>query len=124
MATMADDAAGCCVRSRSPTPTSPVFRRERHRTGACPPPSRVGSQPRPLQYLGSTRCLPTSDGGLLALAAGGRPERASNARGLLFLWIYTPRAHANGEVEEIIEETLAFPHPQSAEAFQAQPMPS
>ena len=37
-----------------------------------------------------------------------------------FLWIYTPRAHADGMVEQIIEEALAFPHPQSAEAFQAQ----
>ena len=35
-----------------------------------------------------------------------------------FLWIYTPRAHENGMVEQIIEEALAFPHPQSAEAFQ------
>lgn len=34
-----------------------------------------------------------------------------------FLWIYTPRAHEDGTVEKIIEETLAFPHPQSTEAF-------
>ncbi|MEV8550706.1 alpha/beta fold hydrolase [Streptomyces glaucescens] len=37
-----------------------------------------------------------------------------------FLWIYTPRAHANGMVRHIIDETLAFPYPQSAEAFQRQ----
>ena len=37
-----------------------------------------------------------------------------------FLWIYTPRAHEDGMVEQIIEEALAFPHPQSTEAFQAQ----
>ncbi|QES46601.1 hypothetical protein DEJ50_00785 [Streptomyces venezuelae] len=37
-----------------------------------------------------------------------------------FLWIYTPRAHADGTVQRIIEETLAFPHPQSPEAFQRQ----
>ena len=37
-----------------------------------------------------------------------------------FLWVYTPRAHADGMVEQIIEEALAFPHPQSTEAFQAQ----
>ncbi len=37
-----------------------------------------------------------------------------------FLWIYTPRAHADGTVDQIIEETLAFPHPQSPEAFQRQ----
>lgn len=37
-----------------------------------------------------------------------------------FLWIYTPRAHADGTVERVIAETLAFPHPQSIEAFQRQ----
>ncbi|MFE5615108.1 alpha/beta fold hydrolase [Streptomyces sp. NPDC056463] len=37
-----------------------------------------------------------------------------------FLWIYTPRAHADGMVERVVEETLAFPYPQSAEAFQRQ----
>lgn len=37
-----------------------------------------------------------------------------------FLWIYTPRAHEDGTVDQIIEETLAFSHPQSAEAFQRQ----
>ena len=37
-----------------------------------------------------------------------------------FLWIYTPRAHADGTVAQIIEEALLFPHPQSTEAFQRQ----
>ena len=37
-----------------------------------------------------------------------------------FLWIYTPRAHANGMVDQIIEEALVFPHPQAPEAFKAQ----
>ena len=37
-----------------------------------------------------------------------------------FLWVYTPRAHANGMVEQIIEEALVFPHPQPPEAFKAQ----
>ncbi|WP_406273862.1 alpha/beta hydrolase [Streptomyces sp. NBC_00191] len=36
------------------------------------------------------------------------------------LWIYTPRAHADGTVRRIIDETLVFPYPQSAEAFQRQ----
>jgi pimeloyl-ACP methyl ester carboxylesterase len=36
------------------------------------------------------------------------------------LWIYTRRAHADGTVQRIIDETLAFPYPQSAEAFQRQ----
>ncbi|MFK0259335.1 alpha/beta fold hydrolase [Streptomyces sp. NPDC090445] len=49
--------------------------------------------------------------------------QAPGARAMLeafFLWIYTPRAHADGTVQRIIEETLAFPYPQSAEAFQRQ----
>ena len=37
-----------------------------------------------------------------------------------FTWVYTPRAHADGAVDEIIEEALAFPHQQPIEAFQAQ----
>jgi pimeloyl-ACP methyl ester carboxylesterase len=37
-----------------------------------------------------------------------------------FLWIYTPRAHADGTVDQIIEEALAFPHPQPPEAFRRQ----
>ncbi|MGC2998545.1 alpha/beta fold hydrolase [Streptomyces sp. G35A] len=36
------------------------------------------------------------------------------------LWIYTPRAHADGTVRRIIDETLGFPYPQTAEAFQRQ----
>lgn len=35
-----------------------------------------------------------------------------------YLWIYTPRAHGDGTVEQIIEEALAFPHKQSTEAMQ------
>jgi pimeloyl-ACP methyl ester carboxylesterase len=37
-----------------------------------------------------------------------------------FLWIYTPRAHENGMVDQIIEEAMVFPHPQAPEAFKAQ----
>src|SRR3712207_190623 len=37
-----------------------------------------------------------------------------------FTWVYTPRAHADGTVRQIVEEALAFPHQQSVEAFQAQ----
>ena len=35
-------------------------------------------------------------------------------------WVYTPRAHADGTVGQILEEALGFPHKQSVEAFQAQ----
>jgi pimeloyl-ACP methyl ester carboxylesterase len=37
-----------------------------------------------------------------------------------FTWVYTPRAHADGSVEHIVEEALAFPHEQSVEAFKTQ----
>ncbi len=37
-----------------------------------------------------------------------------------FTWVYTPRAHADGTVAQLVEEALAFPHKQSVEAFQAQ----
>ena len=35
-----------------------------------------------------------------------------------FLWVYTPRAHANGLVEQVIQGALAFPHKMSAQAVQ------
>ena len=37
-----------------------------------------------------------------------------------FTWVYTPRSHADGTVDQLVEEALAFPHKQSVEAFQAQ----
>jgi pimeloyl-ACP methyl ester carboxylesterase len=37
-----------------------------------------------------------------------------------FTWVYTPRAHADGTVAEIVDEALSFPHQQPVEAFQAQ----
>jgi pimeloyl-ACP methyl ester carboxylesterase len=37
-----------------------------------------------------------------------------------FTWVYTPRAHADGTVGQIVEEALAFTHKQPVEAFQAQ----
>jgi len=37
-----------------------------------------------------------------------------------FVWIYTPRAHEDGTVAQIIDEALAFPHPQSPEGFRRQ----
>jgi hypothetical protein len=35
-----------------------------------------------------------------------------------FVWIYTRRAHVDGTVSQIVEESLAFPHAASAEAIQ------
>ena len=51
------------------------------------------------------------------------PEAAPSERKMLeafFLWIYTPRAHEDGMVEQIIEDAMTFPHPQSPEAFRRQ----
>jgi len=51
------------------------------------------------------------------------PEAAPSERAFFeafFTWVYTPRAHADGSVEQIVEEALAFPHEQPVEAFQAQ----
>jgi pimeloyl-ACP methyl ester carboxylesterase len=49
------------------------------------------------------------------------PESAPSERAFLeafYLWLYTPRAHADGTVEKIIEQVLAFPHQPSTEAIQ------
>jgi pimeloyl-ACP methyl ester carboxylesterase len=49
-------------------------------------------------------------------------ELAPSERAFLedfFLWIYTPRAHNDGTVDQFIEEVLVFPHKQSAEDVQA-----
>jgi pimeloyl-ACP methyl ester carboxylesterase len=51
------------------------------------------------------------------------PEVAPSDRAFFeafFTWVYTPRAHADGTVGQIVEEALAFPHQQPVEAFQAQ----
>jgi pimeloyl-ACP methyl ester carboxylesterase len=51
------------------------------------------------------------------------PEVASSERAFFegfFTWVYTPRAHEDGTVAQLVEEALAFPHKQSVEAFQAQ----
>jgi pimeloyl-ACP methyl ester carboxylesterase len=48
-------------------------------------------------------------------------EAAPSERAFLegfFLWIYTPRAHNDGTVDQIIEEVLAFPHKQATEDLQ------
>jgi 3-oxoadipate enol-lactonase len=51
------------------------------------------------------------------------PEVAPSERAFFeafFTWVYTPRAHADGSVEQIVQEALAFPHQQAVDAFQAQ----
>jgi pimeloyl-ACP methyl ester carboxylesterase len=50
-------------------------------------------------------------------------ESAPSERAFLdafFTWVYTPRAHADGTVAQLVEEALAFPHQQPVEAFQLQ----
>jgi pimeloyl-ACP methyl ester carboxylesterase len=51
------------------------------------------------------------------LAAAPSEREALEA---FFLWIYTPRAHNDGTVSQLIDEALAFPHPQSPEGFTRQ----
>jgi pimeloyl-ACP methyl ester carboxylesterase len=49
-------------------------------------------------------------------------EAAPSERACLeafLLWMYTARAHADGTVEQIIDEMLAFPHKPSVDAIQA-----
>jgi pimeloyl-ACP methyl ester carboxylesterase len=51
------------------------------------------------------------------------PEVAPSERAFFeafFTWLYTPRAHEDGSVDQLLEEALAFPHQQSVEGFQAQ----
>jgi pimeloyl-ACP methyl ester carboxylesterase len=51
------------------------------------------------------------------------PEVAPSERAFFeafFTWVYTPRAHGDGTVDEIVEEAMAFPHQQPLDAFQAQ----
>jgi pimeloyl-ACP methyl ester carboxylesterase len=51
------------------------------------------------------------------------PEVAPSERAFyeaFFTWVYTPRAHADGTVDQIVEAALDYPHEQSVEAFQAQ----
>jgi pimeloyl-ACP methyl ester carboxylesterase len=52
------------------------------------------------------------------LVEAGPDERAMLEG--FFAWVYTARAHNDGTVAAIIEEALAFPHPQAPEAFLAQ----
>ncbi|MGD9996345.1 MAG: alpha/beta fold hydrolase [Ilumatobacteraceae bacterium] len=50
-------------------------------------------------------------------------ERAPSGRAFFeafFVWVYSARAHESGLVEMLIDEALAFPHPQSSESFVAQ----
>ena len=50
-------------------------------------------------------------------------EAAPSERAMLeafFVWIYTARAHEDGTVAAIIDEALAFEHPQSPEDFRRQ----
>jgi pimeloyl-ACP methyl ester carboxylesterase len=52
------------------------------------------------------------------MAAAAPSERAMLEA--FFLWIYTARAHDDGTVAAIIDDALAFEHPQSPEGFARQ----
>ena len=118
---MADDAAGVRGRSRSPPPTSPASRRQHHLAGARPTAPRARAQPRPAEHLGGTGPLFSVVGALRPRAGRGRAERAGVPRVVFPLDFYTPRAHNDGTVDQIVEEVLAFPHKQSTEDVQAFP---
>jgi pimeloyl-ACP methyl ester carboxylesterase len=48
-------------------------------------------------------------------------EAAPSERAFLeafFVWIYTPRAHSDGTVDQLVEETLDFPYKSSTETIQ------
>jgi len=48
------------------------------------------------------------------------PDVAPSERAFLeafFLWFYTPRAYANGMIEQLVEAALAFPYKPSAESL-------
>ena len=47
----------------------------------------------------------------------GAPDERSFYEGFL-VWVYTRRAHDDGTVDHIIEESMAFPHQQPPEAMQ------
>jgi pimeloyl-ACP methyl ester carboxylesterase len=51
------------------------------------------------------------------MAAAAPSERAFYEA--FFVWVYTARAHADGTVEQIIDETMEFPHRTSVEAMQS-----
>jgi pimeloyl-ACP methyl ester carboxylesterase len=67
----------------------------------------VGTSARPDAYLRSTL------GFFRWLAEVAPSERAFLEA--FCLWIYTPRAHANGMVEQVIQGALAFPHKMAPE---------
>jgi pimeloyl-ACP methyl ester carboxylesterase len=51
------------------------------------------------------------------------PDAAPDERAFyeaFFTWVYTPRAHADGTVAQLVDEALAFPHQQTVDGFRAQ----
>jgi pimeloyl-ACP methyl ester carboxylesterase len=51
------------------------------------------------------------------------PEVAPSERAFFeafFTWVYTPRAHADGTVDQLVAEAMAFPHQHPVASFQAQ----
>ena len=57
--------------------------------------------------------------GFFAWLADGAPSERAMLEAF-YLWVYTGRAHGDGAVDRLVDETLAYPHPQSADAFRAQ----
>ena len=117
--TMADDAAALLRALEIPSPRRGLLDGQRHRPGlALRHPELVRSL-----VLVSTYARPDALWRSQLDFWRWLAEVAPGERAFLeafFMWVYTPRAHADGTVSQLIEEALAFPHKQSVEAFQAQ----
>ena len=85
--------------------------------GARPTAPRARAQPRPAEHVRGDGPLPSLVGPFRPLAGRGRPSERAFLEAF-FLTIYTPRAHNDGTVEQIIDEVLAFPHKQATEDLQ------
>ena len=91
-------------------------------SGAAPSPRSWHSGTRSSSAASCSRA-PGRSGPLLPLSCASSAgcvssPRASGISSRGSSWIYTPRAHNDGTVDQIIEEVLAFPHKQSAEDLQ------
>ena len=106
----------CYGRWRSPRPCGRFLGRERYRAGTRAPAPRLAgrlvlSAPGPAR---TRSCAP-----LRASGAGCRNLRpASGPSSKRSTCGSTPPAHADGTVDKLIEEVLAFPHKPSTEAIQ------
>ena len=91
-------------------PCRRLFEWQRHRAGAGAAPSRARSQPGAGQHLAGPDPDFRGVGAFWRWLAAGAPSDRAFLEAF-FLWVYTPRAHADGTVGRFVEAGLAFPHP-------------